>query len=129
MLVPRAYLSKVLQDLGKRGIVRLKPGVGGGVVLVADPEKLTLLDVIQTVEGRMAFNRCVYAPGECALSCSCPVHAFWNQLQKVIEEQVGGKTFAELAKGCSTESFKKTRAHSLNERSSRRPTGGEPWPI
>lgn len=113
MLIPRAYLSKVLQELAKRNIVRLKPGVGGGVTLAVNPAELSVLDVIQAVEGRLAFSRCVYAPGECELSGSCPVHMLWCRLQSQCEGLLGGMTFAELAAGCSTDAFEKTRAHGL----------------
>lgn len=128
MMVPRAYLSKVLQDLSRRDIVRLKPGVGGGVVLAVDPSDLSLLDVINAVEGRMAFNRCTYAPGECQFTDCCPVHAFWATLQSTIEERVGGVTFADLAADCSLESFEEEKMHACESSGCGVPVEGEPCP-
>lgn len=107
MIIPKAYLSKVLQELSKRGIVRLKAGVGGGVELVSDPAELTVLDVIKVMEGRFAFNRCVYAPGECVLSQSCPMHKFWKMAQDLFVENVGNVTFARLVEECKNDRARK----------------------
>lgn len=103
MHVPKAYLSKVLQELGRRDIVRLKPGVKGGVCLVPDPANLTLLEVVEAMEGHLAFTRCSYAPGECAFETSCPVHKFWMDLQELVTERLSSITFAEFASNCALE--------------------------
>lgn len=114
MIIPKAYLSKVLQELGKRGIVRLKAGVGGGVELLVDPEELTVIDVIEAIEGRFALNRCVYAPGECNLSQRCPMHDFWKKATDVFVEQVGSITFAKLVE----DYYKKQAENGQSEPSS-----------
>ena len=101
MVIPKAYLSKVLQELARRDIVRLKAGVGGGVELVADPKELTVLRIIEAIEGRFAFNRCVYAPGECQLVNKCPLHKFWERAQDLFIENVGMVTFDRLALECA----------------------------
>ncbi len=44
------HLAKVLRDLGRAGIVNSARGVGGGYRLVANPKRLTLLDIIQIFE-------------------------------------------------------------------------------
>jgi Rrf2 family protein len=97
MVIPKAYLSKVLQELARRDIVRLKAGVGGGVELIASPDELTVLRIIEAIEGRFAFNRCVYAPGECQLVNKCPLHKFWERAQNLFIENVGMVTFSKLA--------------------------------
>jgi Rrf2 family protein len=101
MHVPKAYLSKVLQELGRRDIVRLKPGVKGGVCLVPNPADLTLLEVVEAMEGHLAFTRCSYAPGECAFETHCPVHDFWMDLQKLVTERLSSITFDEFARHCN----------------------------
>jgi Rrf2 family protein len=103
MHVPKAYLSKVLQELGRRDIVRLKPGVKGGVCLVPDPANLTLLEVVEAMEGHLAFTRCSYAPGECSFETWCPVHKFWMELQQLVVDHLGSITFAEFASNCALE--------------------------
>jgi len=48
--VPRRYLTRVLQDLCATGMARSRPGPGGGYELARPTQKLTILDVINTVD-------------------------------------------------------------------------------
>ncbi len=72
-LVPKAYLSKVLQGLCHANIVQSKRGIGGGMTLITSPTHLTPLEVINAVEpiGRIR---------ECPLGLTahgirlCPLH-------------------------------------------------------
>src|SRR4051795_5976484 len=72
-LVPKAYLSKVLQGLCHAKIVRSKRGLGGGMVLTKSPSELTILEVVDALEpiGRIR---------ECPLGLTahgvrlCPLH-------------------------------------------------------
>ena len=56
--VPPAYLSKVLQGLCAKEIVRLQRGIGGGVTLAASPEELTILDVVNAVDPIQRIATC-----------------------------------------------------------------------
>ena len=56
--VPRRYLTRVLQDLCNAGLVHSRPGPGGGYELTYATNKLTILDVINTVEPIARIKRC-----------------------------------------------------------------------
>lgn len=56
--VPSAYLSKVLQGLKEKGIVKLQRGVGGGVSLAHSPEHLTILDIVNAVDPIQRIRHC-----------------------------------------------------------------------
>jgi Rrf2 family transcriptional regulator, nitric oxide-sensitive transcriptional repressor len=56
--VPPAYLSKVLQGLRAKDIVKLQRGVGGGVTLAASPADLTILDVVNAVDPIQRITTC-----------------------------------------------------------------------
>ena len=56
--VPKPYLSKVLQNLGRSDIVRSQRGVGGGVTLVKTPAELTILEVVDAVEPIVRIETC-----------------------------------------------------------------------
>ena len=56
--VPPAYLSKVLQGLRAKDIVRLQRGIGGGVSLAKTPEELTILAVVNAVEPIQRITTC-----------------------------------------------------------------------
>ena len=56
--VPAAYLAKALQSLSRAGIVESVPGRHGGYRLGRPSQEITLLDVVEAVEGREATFRC-----------------------------------------------------------------------
>ena len=56
--VPAAYLAKHLQSLSRAGIVESIPGARGGYRLARPPDGVTLLDIVQAVEGDEPAFRC-----------------------------------------------------------------------
>lgn len=71
--VPRRYLHRVLQDLAAAGIVRSKPGPGGGYELVRDTATLSLLEVVNAVSPLERIKKCPLGlPSHHKL---CPLHA------------------------------------------------------
>lgn len=95
--VPSAYLAKIVQTLARAGLVRTLPGSRGGVALAAAPETVTLLQVVEAVEGPIALNRCVVAPGACPRDRFCSVHPVWLRVQALVRRELGSVTIAALA--------------------------------
>jgi Rrf2 family iron-sulfur cluster assembly transcriptional regulator len=96
--VPAAYLAKIIQALARAGLVRTRPGAHGGITLNAPAEAVTLLQVIEAVEGPIRLNRCVEAPGACPRDRVCPVHPVWMRLQALVTRELDGVTIAALAR-------------------------------
>ncbi len=93
--VPKAYLSKVLQALGRAGIVRSQRGLGGGVTLAWDPSELTILEVVNAVEPIQRIRTCplgLSAHGENL----CPLHRRLDEALAAMEEAFGQTTVAEI---------------------------------
>lgn len=70
--IPSTYLSKVLQTLGRAGLVRAQRGLGGGFTLVRPPEAITVLDVVNAVDPLRRIRECPlgvagHGPHLCAL--------------------------------------------------------------
>lgn len=86
--VPAAYLAKIIQTLAHAGLVRTLPGARGGVTLNAPAETVTLLQVIEAVEGPIRLNRCVEAPGACPRDRFCPVHPVWVRVQALLTREL-----------------------------------------
>jgi Rrf2 family protein len=93
--VPRAYLSKVLQALGRGGIVQSQRGLGGGVTLSQAPEKLTILQVVNAVEPLQRIRSC---PLELAAHGVrlCPLHRRLDNALEMVEEAFSATTLAEI---------------------------------
>lgn len=70
--VPRRYLQKVLQDLVVAGLVKSRPGPGGGYALALPPDKITILDVVNGVDPLQRIRHCPL--GLKSHTSLCPLH-------------------------------------------------------
>lgn len=95
--IPRDFLSKILQKLTRAGLVRSYRGVKGGFELAKRPEEIDLLQVIQAIDGPVAFNRCAINRRLCSLSNSCSVHPLWVEMRKEMEERLSRINFKMLS--------------------------------
>ena len=91
----RDYLAKICRKLVQANLVDAVRGKAGGYRLSRPPEEITLLDVIEAVEGRLALNLCQYHPPKCG-DLDCPVRPVWEDLQEKVRSALAGKTLAEL---------------------------------
>lgn len=94
-LVPKAYLSKVLQGLSEAGIVRSKRGLGGGMTLTKTPEELTILDVVNAVEPIVRIRTCPLGLAAHGVHL-CPLHKRVDQALAMVEEAFRKSTLAEI---------------------------------
>lgn len=95
--VPQTFLAKIFQQFSKIGLVRSYRGTGGGFILGRAPEKITLLEVVEAVEGPIIPNRCVTGEGECDRSTTCNVHPVWVNVQNKVKVILAGVSLKDLA--------------------------------
>ena len=57
--IPKSFAAKIFQSLAKAGLVKSNRGGGGGFTLLKPAKAITVLDVIEAIEGRIAFQRCL----------------------------------------------------------------------
>ena len=96
-LVPQSFLGKILQNFSKIGLVRSTRGTGGGFTLGRPADTITLLDIVEAVEGSIKPNVCVLEDNMCGLQKTCKVHPVWMRLRDEIRQTLGGVTLKELA--------------------------------
>jgi Rrf2 family protein len=96
--VPPTFLAKIFQQFSKMGLVKSFRGTGGGFMLGRLPGDITLLEVVEAVEGPVAPNRCVASVGECERSVFCNVHPVWKHVQEQVCDVLKGVTLKDLAK-------------------------------
>ncbi len=99
--VPPTFLAKIFQQFSKIGLVKSFRGTGGGFMLGRAPENITLLEVVEAVEGPIIPNRCVINPSDCDRSSYCNVHPVWKQVQDGVRGVLEQVTLKELAAGSS----------------------------
>jgi Rrf2 family protein len=95
--IPKSFLAKILQKLTKADIVKSFRGVKGGFRLLRNPDRITLLNVVEAIEGPIAMNSCVLDKSICSLSDSCSVHPVWVDVREKLEDWLGQYTFADLS--------------------------------
>ncbi len=97
MDIPDRYLTQILANLVREGLLTAVAGPEGGYSLARPPKSITLLDVVQAAEGSIALDECVLRGGSCDWIAACPVHASWSRAQQALTKQLAKTTFAELA--------------------------------
>ena len=85
------YMIKIFGLLTRAGLVRAIRGKGGGYVLGRDPADITLLHVVEAVEGPLALNLCQHDPPRCE-EVNCPLRPVWKRLQKTIRSTLSSVT-------------------------------------
>lgn len=97
--VPRRYLHLVLQDLVQAGLVRSQPGPGGGYALDRDPEKISILDVVNAVGSLERIRKCPL--GLTSHTKLCPLHQELDQVYAATEAAFARVTLAQLVHSTS----------------------------
>ena len=99
---PSSFLSKVLQRLVQRGLVSSSRGATGGFELSWGRSKMTVLDVVEAIEGRTQLNVCLGDGPTCDRKTWCPGHPVWREAQNALVQVLGGALIANLAKEAVT---------------------------
>jgi len=93
--VPPAYLPKVLQMLGRVGLVDSRRGLGGGFKLAKPAAELTVLEVVNAVDPIRRIEKCPLDL-ESHGGILCPLHKRLDEAMEHVERSFAGTTIAEL---------------------------------
>ncbi len=96
--IPRSFLAKILQKLVKAKIVRSYRGVKGGFSLARQAKDISVLDVLEAIEGRMAMNLCLSDKKKCDFSRNCPIQSVWANVQSKVVEVLKKSDFEDLSR-------------------------------
>jgi Rrf2 family protein len=96
--VPAAYLSKVMQGLNRAGLVSSQRGPNGGLTLAADPEELSLLDVVNAVDPIQRIHQCPLGIHE-HKGQLCPLHTKLDETLAATETTFRETCLADLLTG------------------------------
>lgn len=90
------FVPQVLGPLLERGWVRSDPGPTGGYSLVVDTGSLSVLEVIEAVDGPTDTGRCVVADRACGGKHTCALHHAWAEARHALLDELGGTRVADL---------------------------------
>lgn len=106
--VPAPYLAKVLQELGRHGLVTSIRGRSGGFGLGIAAEQINLLQVLSLVEGEKFHHECLLGLKECGDDVACPMHIEWKPIKADILAVLESQNIALLAKAVSEGKYRLT---------------------
>jgi len=95
--IPESFLRKISAQLAKARLITTQRGVGGGLSLARPAEEITLLDVMEAIEGPLSLNKCLINPRVCSRTGWCAVHLLWSEGQEKLKGVLRSRSLAELA--------------------------------
>lgn len=97
MEVPLHFLGKIAQQLAHAGIIQITKGAKGGYRLARPAKEISLLQIVEAVEGPFSLNLCLMNHDFCHRVSFCPVHEVWQEAQAGLQKTLGKANLASLA--------------------------------
>ena len=98
--IPRHFLAKLVQSLTRDNLIKSFRGRNGGIKLGRPADKISLLQVINAIEGPPPEpEMCVIGLDICSDQVACPLHKQWRHIKDLVEETLHKQTLADLAVG------------------------------
>jgi Rrf2 family protein len=100
MLIPKAFMGRIVAQLAAAGLVKTFPGRDGGLELPRPTSDITLKDVVEAFEGPILLSECLQSKGEendCPFRVSCPVSNKWGRVQAAMLREMASITLESLA--------------------------------
>lgn len=96
--IPYHFVAKILQDLTHRGLLASQKGPNGGFAMAMEPKEITLLHIVEAIDGVAFTNGCVLGFSECSGKNPCAVHNQWGELREAIYRMLVNKNMGEMAR-------------------------------
>jgi len=95
--IPVSFLGKIFQGLAKAGLVRSARGSGGGFCLTRPASEITVLQVMEGLEGPIALQRCLESEPECEHIGGCALCGLLAEAQDRVREVFAKTTLSQLS--------------------------------
>ena len=95
--IPAHFLAKILQQLARKGLLRSSKGPTGGFSLRQSPQDVTLLNIVESLDGLQDYQRCASGLAECNDDMPCGMHESWKALRSRIIEYLESTSVADVA--------------------------------
>jgi FeS assembly SUF system regulator len=90
-------VSKLLKLLARSGVVHSVRGAKGGYRLNASPERISMAEVIQAIEGPIALTECSISDDSCQQSVNCEIRGNWTAINQAIKAALEAVSLSDLA--------------------------------
>lgn len=96
--ISEKYISRLVIALRRAGLVSSVRGAKGGLQIAKSPDRITLLEIVEAMEGTISIVDCVMAAEGCPRSAFCGTHGIWGQLNTDIRNLMGKITLEDIIK-------------------------------
>lgn len=94
--IPYAFARSIQHDLVKGGLIKTVRGAHGGLVLNCDPARLTLLEVLETIQGPVSIALCALDPDYCKKQEQCAYNKVWQGADQILNTYFASITLQDL---------------------------------
>ena len=92
--IPPSFLAKIISQLSIAGLIHTSRGARGGVELARPAAEISVLEVVEAIDGPIALNECVLDPEGCVFGTDCPIHSVWCESQEELVNRLRTTNFA-----------------------------------
>lgn len=94
--IPLSFLAKIIAQLAVAGIITTLRGAKGGVSLSKTPAEISVLEVVEAIDGPILLNECVVSTHECPIE-KCAMRGIWIRSQRDLVKELKSTDFQSLA--------------------------------
>ena len=89
-------VAKLLKPLAQAGLVEGFRGANGGYKLARDAADISLVEIVEAMEGPLGMTECSVHAGQCGIEDSCGVRANWRRINDVVAAALRGVSLAQM---------------------------------
>ncbi len=94
--ISAAFISRLAVPLKRAGLINAERGVGGGLSLARNPGEISLLDIMEALDGPVSVVKCVARPKICKRNKTCKVRGIWDGINSAIKNSLASITLASI---------------------------------
>ena len=94
--IPPSFLAKIISQLSIAGLIHTSRGARGGVSLARSPEAISVLEVVEAIDGPLMLNECSQDVDACPFGSDCPLRPLWCETQAEMVDRLRNTTFASV---------------------------------
>jgi Rrf2 family protein len=95
--IPPSFLAKIISQLSIAGLLHTSRGARGGVMLARPAHDISLLDVVEAIDGPISLNECSSVDGTCNFGEDCQLREVWCDAQEDLVKRLRATNFAQFA--------------------------------
>ncbi|MCJ7556757.1 MAG: Rrf2 family transcriptional regulator [Gammaproteobacteria bacterium] len=94
--IPPSFLAKIVSQLSVAGLLQTSRGARGGVSLARSADEISLLEVIEAIDGPILLNECVADSGVCTFGEKCVLRPVFCDAQSALVSQLSNTSFGDI---------------------------------